>query len=97
MEHGHNFTYLVKCPENICSETCIGKTYRILSERIMAHAGKVNKSHMLKHRLQSGHSSISPNEFKILWKGYNNNKLKGKVSEALLIRKHELSVPSELF
>ena len=42
----------------------------------MEHAGKDNKSHMLKHTLQSGHPSISPNEFRIFQKGYNNNKKK---------------------
>ena len=70
----------------------------------MEHAGKDNKSHILKHTLQSGHPSVSPNEFKILQKGYNNNKVKRKISEALLIRKHRPSlnihenlVPLELF
>ena len=59
---------------------------------------------MLKHTLQSGHPSVSPNDFKILQKGYNNNKLERKISEPLLIRKHwpslnihENSVPLELF
>ena len=42
---------------------------------------------MLKHSLQSHHSLVSPNDFRILWKGYTN---KGKinVSETVLIRKH---------
>ena len=70
----------------------------------MEHAGKDNKLHMHKHTLQSGHPSVSPNDFRILQKGYNNNKVKRKISEALLIRKrrpslniHENLVPSELF
>ena len=54
----------------------------------MEHAGKDNKSHILKNTFQSGHPSISPNDFRILQKGYNNNKVKSKISEALLIRKH---------
>ena len=102
--HKHGLTYLVKCPENTCSETYLGETARRLNERIMEHAGKDNKSHILKHTLQSGHPSVSPNEFKILQKGYNNNKVKRKISEALLIRKHRPSlnihenlVPLELF
>ena len=102
--HKHDLTYLLKCPKNTCSETCLGKTARRLNERIMEHAGKDNKSHILKHTLQSGHPSVSPNEFKILQKGYNNNKVKRKISEALLIRKHRPSlnihenlVPLELF
>ena len=39
---------------------------------------------MLQHTLQSGQSSVSLNEFKILGKGFDNNKLKRKVSETLL-------------
>ena len=30
----------------------------------------------------------SPNDFRILWKGYNN-KVKRNISETLLIRKHQ--------
>ena len=70
----------------------------------MEHAGKDNKPHMLKHTRQSGHPSVSPNDFRILQKEYNNNKVKRKISEALLIRKHrpllnihKNSVPLELF
>ena len=59
---------------------------------IMEHAGKDNKSHMLKHMLQSGHPSVSPNDFRILQKGYNNKKVKRKISEAILIRKHRTSL-----
>ena len=59
---------------------------------------------MLKNTLQSGHPSVSTNDFRILQKRYNNNKVKRKTSEALLIRKHrpllnihEKLVPLELF
>ena len=90
--HKHDLTYLVKCPSNTCSETYLGETARRLNERIMEHAGKDNKSHMLKHALQSGHPSVSPNDFRILQKGYNNNKVKRKISEALLIRKYRPSL-----
>ena len=46
---------------------------------------------MLKHMLQSGHPSVSPNNFRVLQKGYNN-KVKRQISEALLIRKHQSSL-----
>ena len=75
-----------------------------MNERIMKHAGKDSKSHMLKPTLQSGHPSVSPNNFTLLHKWYNNSNVKRKISEALLIRKHRLplnihetSVPLELF
>ena len=103
LEHKHDLTYLVKSPESTYSETYLGKTARRLNERIMDHASKDNKSHMLKHTLQSD-TSVSPNNFRILQKGYNNSKVKRKMSEALLIGKHRLSlnihenlVPLELF
>ena len=70
----------------------------------MEPAGKDNRSHMLTHTHQSGHPSVSQNDFRILQKGYKNNKVKRKISEALLIKKHrpslnihENSVPLELF
>ena len=47
---------------------------------------------MLKHTFQSGHPFVSPNNFRILRKEYNNNKVKRKKSEALLIRKHQPSL-----
>ena len=90
--HKHDLTSLVKCPENTSSETCLGEKARRLNERIMEHAGKDNKSHMLKYTLQSGYPSVSPNDFRILQKGYNNNKVKRKISEALLIRRHRPSL-----
>ena len=102
--HKHDLTYLVKCPENTCSETYLGKTTRRLNEIIIEHAGKDNKLHMLKHTLQPGHPSVSPNDFRILQKEYNNNKVNRKILEALLIKKHrsslnihENSVSLELF
>ena len=55
LEHKHDLTYLVKCPENTCSETYLGETSRRLNEMIMKHTGKDNKSHILKHTRQSGH------------------------------------------
>ena len=42
----------------------------------MEHAGKDKKSLMLKHTRQSGHSSVSLNDFRILKKRYNVSKVK---------------------
>ena len=49
---------------------------------------KDKKSHMLRHILQSGHPSVSLNEFKIFGKGFNNNSVKRKISEVLLIKQY---------
>ena len=45
LEHKHNYTYLVECPENKCLETYLGETARRLNGRKMEHAGKDSKSH----------------------------------------------------
>ena len=72
--HKHDLTYLVKCPENTCSETYLGKTAKRLNERIVEHSGKDNKLHILKHTPQSGHPSVFANNFRILQKGYKKTK-----------------------
>ena len=53
---------------------------------------------------QSGDPSVSLNEFKIFGKGFNNNRVKSKISEALLIKQYrstlntqENSISLELF
>ena len=104
LEHNNDLTYLVKCPEKTCSENYLGETARRINERVLEHAGKDKNSHMLQHTLQSGHPSVSLNEFKILEKGFNSNRVKRKISEALLIKQYrptlntqENSISLELF
>ena len=43
---------------------------------------------MLRHTLKSGHSSVLLNGFKIFRKGFNNNRVKRKISDALLIKQY---------
>ena len=95
LEHNNDLSYLVKCPEKTCSENYLGETARRINERVLEHAGKDKKSHMLQHNLQSGHPSVSLNEFKILGKGFNNNRVKRKISKALLIRKYRPTLNTE--
>ena len=94
----------MKYPEKTCSENYVGETARRVNERVLEHAGKDKKSHMLQHTSQSGHPSVSLKEFKILGKGFNNNRVKRKISEALLIEQYrptlntqENSISLELF
>ena len=49
LEHNDDLTYLVKCPENTCSENYHGETARRIDERVLEHVGKDKKSHMLQH------------------------------------------------
>ena len=87
-KHNNDLTYLVKCSEKTCPENYLGETTRRISERVLEHTGKDKKSHMLQHTLHSGHPSVLLNEFKILGKGFNNNRVKRIISEALLIKQY---------
>ena len=69
-------------------ENYLGETARKINERVLEHAGKDIKLHMLRHTLQSGHSSVLLIEFKIFRKNLNNNRVKRKISEALLIKQY---------
>ena len=80
LEHNNDLIYLVKYPEKTCLENYLGETARRINGRVLKHAGKDKKSHMLRHTLQSGHPSVLLNEFKILGKGFDNNRVKRKIS-----------------
>ena len=43
---------------------------------------------MFRHTLQFGQPSLSLNKFKIIVKGFDNNRVKRKISEALLIKQY---------
>ena len=87
LEYNNDLTYLVKPPEKTCSENYLGERARRINERILGHAGRDKKSHMLQHTLQSGHTSVLLNEFKILRKDFNK-RVKRKISEALLSKQY---------
>ena len=82
--HKHDSVYYVKCPE--CQEDYIGEIGTRLHERICDHSGKNSKSYMLKLSLENDHKNVSFEDFRILWIGYNNSKVKWKISEALFIK-----------
>ena len=87
MQHQNDLIYYTEYPENDCMENYAGEIGRRLQERVDEHAGKDNKSHVLKHTYESGHKAVSINDFKVLKKGFKNHKTKQKISEALLIKK----------
>ena len=95
LEHNNDLTYLVKRPEKTCLENYLGETARRVNKRVLEHAGKDRKSHMLRHTLQSGHPSVLLNEFKMFRKGFNNNRVTRKISEALLIKQYQLTLNTQ--
>ena len=84
----NDLTYLGKCPEKTCSENYLGETARRIKERVLEHAGKDKKSHMLRHILQSGHPSVTLIDFKILGKGFKNNRVKKKILVAISVKQY---------
>ena len=51
LEHNNDLTYLVKCPEKTCSQNYLRETARRINERVLEHACRDKKSHMLDHTL----------------------------------------------
>ena len=92
------------CPEESCDCSYIGEVGRRISERVIDHSGRDNKSHLVKHSLEMSHQSLDIEHYRILRKGFRNNVFKRKISEALFIKDYqptlniqEKSVPLELF
>jgi len=102
--HKHDLVYLGSCPEESCDCSYIGEVGRRISERVIDHSGRDNKSHLVKHSLEMSHQSLDTEHYRILREGFRNNVFKRKISEALYIKDYqptlniqEKSVPLELF
>ena len=103
-EHKHDLIYKAQCPYLNYDETYIGEIGRRLSERIIDHSGRDDKSHLYEHAKKTGHENVSIGHFEILSNGYKKNKFKRKFAEALHIKHERLtlkvqeqSVPLKLF
>ena len=85
-EHQHDVVYYADCPNEKCRKNYIGESGRRISERIKDHNGRNLKSHILKHSVESGHTNVCYEDFKIKAKNFNNNHWKHKIAESLLIK-----------
>ena len=84
----HEQTYSV-CNNDNCNDDYIGEIAWRLIERLKDHNRRDKSSHLNKHSIESGHDPVCHGNFRILDKGYNNV-FKGKVAEALLIKKQTI-------
>ena len=96
--------YYADCPNEKCRENYIGESGRRISESIKDHNGRDRKSHILRHSVESGHVNVSYEDFKIIAQNFNNNHMKRRAAESLLIKekrptlnRHDKSVPLKLF
>ena len=103
-QHKHDLVYFSRCPSTDCTDSYIGETARHLSERVMDHAGRDTKSHIVRHCLNSYHGTVNIENFKILNMAYSNNSYKRRISEGLFAKQYRpslnvqgSSVPLELF
>ena len=72
-QHKHDLVYFSRCPSTTCTDSYIGETARHLTERVVDHAGRDMKLHIIRHCLNSNHETVNIEHFKILNMGYNNN------------------------
>ena len=85
-EHQHDIIYQVKCSVENCSDDYIGESARRIIERVKDHSGRDTKSHVLKHSSEKEHVEVTQEDFKIIGSNFKNNRLKRKITEALLIQ-----------
>ena len=65
MEHQHDITYYVECPEENYNENYVGETGRRLSERVINHNGWDKNFHIVKHLVKRKHRLPRLQEFTI--------------------------------
>ena len=87
-EHQDNIVYHGKCPEVDCRDNYIGEASRRVfgSGRIIDPNGTDRKLHLFRHSVEHNHKNVERQDLKILGKGYRNNTMKQKISEALYCR-----------
>ena len=56
-QHKHVLVYFSRFLLMDCTDSYIGETARRLSERVMDHAGRDTKSHIVRHGLISNHET----------------------------------------
>ena len=103
-QHQHDVVYYADCPNQKCRENYIGESGRRISKRIKDHNGRDQKSHILRHSIESGNANVSYEDFKIIARNFNSNHWERKIAESLLIKEkrlrlntHNKSVPLKLF
>ena len=72
-EYKHDIIYLATCPQDNCSENYVGEGRRRISQIIIDHNGRDQKSHIFKHRSEKCRQYFHTNSFKIIDNGFQNN------------------------
>ena len=91
-EHQHDIIHQVKCSAENCSDDYIGQSARGIIEKAKDHGGRDTKSHILKHSSGKEHVEVTQEDFKIIGSNFKNNRLKRKITGALLIKQKRPSL-----
>ena len=94
-QHKHDLVYDSKCLEPTCNEDYLGETGSRILESSADNWGKYKQSHLLRHALNSNHKTADMRDFKIIDFSYHNNRLKGKIWEALHIKQYKPSLNTQ--
>ena len=69
-----------------CLDDYIGESARRIIERAKDHGERDTKSHVLKHGSKNQHVEVTQKAFTTIGIHFKNNRLKRKITEALLIK-----------
>ena len=58
-QHKYHLVYFSRCPSTTCTDSYMGQKARRLSERAVDPAGRDNKSHIVRHCLNSNHETVN--------------------------------------
>ena len=98
-EQRHDVIYFGKCPDQYCTSNYLGEFSRKISEQMIDHDGRDQKSHLFSHAVVNHNRNASYDDFKIIGSCFRNNTCKRKVAKALLIKelRPNLNVQEKLF
>ena len=73
IEHLHNITYKINCPNQQCESTYVGQTKSRCNKRLLEHNGRDKSSHVWKHSKTENHDRVWMKDVTILGKGYKHD------------------------
>ena len=73
-------------------EDYVVETGSRIIEQVANHIRKDKQSHLFKHALTKNHRHADVSNMKLIDSSFHTNKLKGKISEAIYIKKYQPSL-----
>ena len=83
-EHKHDVINFRKCPEQNCTDNYPGESTMRISERIIDHCARDQKSHLFRYAEVNDHRNASYDDSKIIGSGFRNSTFKRKFAEGIM-------------